>query len=88
MRTFMIAAAIAAGLAASGCVTKEERSEWRRQGQRTQISEQMPELAKETVYFKDHAGNCFAILWVGDYHGGPAMAAVDCEKNARLLVNK
>ena len=36
------------------------------------LTGQVDDLAKETVYFRDHTGICWGLVWVGDGHGGPA----------------
>lgn len=36
------------------------------------LTEQLDDLAKETVYFRDHAGICWGLVWVGSHQGGPA----------------
>lgn len=43
-------------------------------------------IIKNLNYSKDpRTGLCFGYAWVGNYHGGPALTEVPCEKVEQLL---
>lgn len=43
----------------------------------------------DIVYFIDRRTDlCFAYMWGGDYHGGPALSNVPCEKVQKFLKEK
>lgn len=44
----------------------------RRAAREDELADQLGDLAKETFYFRDHAGICWGLLWVGSNRGGPA----------------
>src|SRR5690348_15493752 len=44
----------------------------RHDARKSALTDQLDDLAKETVYFRDHAGVCWGIVWAGSHHGGPA----------------
>lgn len=65
MKKLILLAMAAASLAA--CTDSD-----RRNARERQLTDQLDELARETVYFRDHAGVCWGLVWVGGVHGGPA----------------
>jgi len=53
------------------------------------MREDAAEAAKGIVFIKhQQSGLCFAYVWQGGLHGGPAIAAVPCEKVEPLLYPK
>ena len=52
----------------AACSADSRRAEART----SQLADQVDDLARETVYFRDRAGICWGIVWVGSFHGGPA----------------
>ncbi|MEK7545585.1 MAG: hypothetical protein AAB554_00740 [Patescibacteria group bacterium] len=45
---------------------------YRHEASERALTDEVDDLAKETVYFRDHAGVCWGLLWVGGHQGGPA----------------
>lgn len=60
--------ALVALIVAAACTQDSRRHEARENA----LTDQLGDLAKETVYFRDHAGVCWGLVWAGGHHGGPA----------------